>query len=262
MVSLFIPDDFGRCYGELKHHKLGSYYDIINSLSSQISYKGNKISISPEQTCHIDPDLRRDTFAARPEGWKPVFGQCGSAGGHLINQKVAPGDLFLFFGTFAETGYREGKLKYVPGGREFHALYGYLQIGEIIKSDSGQVPAWLRYHPHADEGGRFLGKRNNLLFIARDRSTLNPEFPGAGVFKFSPRVVLTSLNQAPGEYKKSVWELDDSLNGAKFTYHSKPVRTGAPFKSAGRGQEFVTESKPEVQLWAGSLIRDHTALIA
>ena len=49
---------------------------------------------------HLDPDLIAGAYP-RGEGWRPLLGQTGSAQGHLRNQGVEPGDLFLFFGVFA-----------------------------------------------------------------------------------------------------------------------------------------------------------------
>ena len=54
---------------------------IVNELS-----KGR---ITGLDYCHNDPDLKMG-----------AFGQVASAQGHLNNQGVGSGDLFLFFGTF------------------------------------------------------------------------------------------------------------------------------------------------------------------
>lgn len=62
--------------------------------------------LNPDWTnklAHLDPDLRRDALPTRPNGWRPAFGQSGAAAGHLFNQEVGIGDLFMFFGWFRKT---------------------------------------------------------------------------------------------------------------------------------------------------------------
>jgi hypothetical protein len=80
--------------------------------------------------CHLDPDLDKGA-TARPEGWLPAFGQNSSAEGHLRKQRVAVGDLFLFFGWFRKAEQVDRKWHYVPGAPDRHVIYGYMQIGEI-----------------------------------------------------------------------------------------------------------------------------------
>ncbi len=87
-----------------------SFYDI--------SWKGTTYAdileqICPKKTyynCHIDPDIRNNRIE-KVQGWRPAFGQTGSAQGILSNAGVEPGDLFLFFGWFRQVehtdkGYR------------------------------------------------------------------------------------------------------------------------------------------------------------
>ena len=92
LLSLPIPDDKGNNTFLSLHWNETSYYDIIHSLK-------HKLDI-PDK-CHLDPDLRKDIRNRLP-GWKPAFGQSGSALGHLQNMNVSVGDLFLFFGRFKE----------------------------------------------------------------------------------------------------------------------------------------------------------------
>ena len=46
---------------------------------------------------HADPDLIAGA-RKRGAGWLPSLGQIGAASGHLRNQGVQVGDLFLFYG--------------------------------------------------------------------------------------------------------------------------------------------------------------------
>src|ERR1019366_2374960 len=60
-------------------------------------------SNSSNELAHLDPDLRQNALAYPPDAWRPAFGQSGAAAGHLINQGVGAGDLFIFFGWFRKT---------------------------------------------------------------------------------------------------------------------------------------------------------------
>ena len=57
---------------------------------------------------HLDPDLQVGTLARAPH-WRPLLGQSGSAQGHLLNQGVGVGDLFLFFGLFQPVKHEGGR---------------------------------------------------------------------------------------------------------------------------------------------------------
>mgnify|MGYP000067660571 CR=1 FL=1 len=134
---------------------------------------------------HVDPDL---VPGARPrlEGWRASLGQADAAAGHLRNQNVGPGDLFLFFGLYAPLGPR--------GLRRhdwFHALFGYLQIAEVLDLHAQpSIPDWLSDHPHLSAGA-MATYRPNLLYVSRERLDFAPDQPGWGVFNYQPDLRLT-----------------------------------------------------------------------
>ena len=141
LLSLPIPSktDMETKYRDL-YYGNSSYYDIIHTLSPN-----NKIK--EEYNCHLDPDIR-GAIKDRPTRWKPTFGQEKTALRHLQKQGVGIGDLFLFFGWFRQTEYIAGQLRYKKDAPDWHVIYGYLQIGEIIDTPTN-IPAWLNGHPHA-----------------------------------------------------------------------------------------------------------------
>ncbi|MPZ22865.1 MAG: hypothetical protein GEU28_04860 [Dehalococcoidia bacterium] len=115
---------------------------------------------------HLDPDLspRGDPGARRP-----VFGQFGAAQGHLDRQGVGPGDLFLFFGLFRETIATTGGLRWRKGSRPFHALFGYLAIGEVRRLDSlesAQAIDFAPDHPHVTASPRGSGRTTRSSLAA------------------------------------------------------------------------------------------------
>jgi hypothetical protein len=76
---------------------------------------------------HLDPDLRFESLARRPKGWRPAFGQSGASAGHLNKQGVEEGDLFIFFGWFRRTKKQNGKLKFDLKDKDGkHIVYGWL----------------------------------------------------------------------------------------------------------------------------------------
>ncbi|MDR0594494.1 MAG: hypothetical protein LBG60_14845 [Bifidobacteriaceae bacterium] len=185
--------------------------------------------------CHPDPDLR---LAGRDiADWRPAFGQTDAAQTHLENEGVGAGDLFLFFGRFRQTEQIGEKLRYVRGAPAVHAVFGYLQIAEILKGDQiGRLP----WHPHASDTPR----QNNTVYTATARLT-GAELPGAGTLDHRQDRVLT----APGR-TTSRWKLLPWMDRAHISYHTSKALRGDHFQSTARGQEFVVEENAEVLKWA------------
>lgn len=203
-----------------------------------------------ETKCHLDPDINADMIA-RPKGWKGAFGQMGGAQGHLENNGVGIGDLFLFFGWFRKTEEdNRSMLRYV--GPHIHLIYGYLQIGEILKvTNSTSLPDWLIDHPHTNRE-KYLhlqGGSNNTIYVATDELTFLKGIPGYGCFKFHPKLVLTK----PGE-SRTRWDLPKEFQGLKITYHSDSSWKDGYFQSAAKGQEFVIEDSPIAEKWGKAII--------
>ena len=121
LLSLPIPQEndtktFDDLWYDDKTYNEKTYSEIIKELKPNWQYPANNksgiIPIKNKQTVHLDPDLRIGTLKDRPDDWKAIFGQSAAAQGHLNNKGVGVGDIFLFFGTFGETKYENGKLVY------------------------------------------------------------------------------------------------------------------------------------------------------
>ncbi|MXY51658.1 MAG: hypothetical protein F4Y86_03895 [Gammaproteobacteria bacterium] len=211
---------------------------------------------------HLDPDVERQALP-RQGGWRPVFGQTGSAQGHLRRQGVGPGDLFLFFGLFRRVEQGRGGWRFVSRSPARHILWGWLQVGELHAVDSLAADAlpWARYHPH------FRGDRgaNNTLYVAASRLCLPGEradAPGAGIF---PQIDAPLVLTAPGAAGPSQWQLPaaffPSRGRVPLSHHGKPDRwrlVGGDrcfLQSVSRGQEFVLDLAhyPAVAEWATHL---------
>ncbi len=214
LVSLPIPGKSGFHYHEVHVDSTHTYFDIMHQLSSTIKINGVTKKFVRKFECHLDPDLIFDAQQFRHQDWKPLFGQVGSAGGHLRNMKVGPQDIFLFFGWFKQTRIAtDGRLKFKPNAPDLHLLFGYLQVERVVKADSEYVaPTWMGDHPHL--GQLFRKKTNNTIYIARKNLIAKPELPGAGAFTFCNKLVLTS----PEARKRTAWKLPDFFQNCRIPY--------------------------------------------
>lgn len=255
MVSLPIPD---------KHSPI-RYQDIMwqgRSLGGLVSGLTDG-RVPASHFAHLDPDINSGSLPRRA-GWKPLFGQTGAAQGHLRNNGVRAGDLFLFFGLFQNVLQSEGRLQWDTQSPRRHLLWGWLQVGEVLdaRDFSRLGHDWAGYHPHFHRGV----EKNNTLYVARGRLTLPGGFgmglSGAGVFqKCSERLILT----APGAETPGLWELPRWFHPrdgkCPLTYHADLARwtktsNRTRLNSVARGQEFVldTGEYPEAAGWVETLL--------
>ena len=241
MLSLPIPSSLDSLgYYEIAAPEGKTCGQIIEELSAKarIGDKG----------AHLDPDLI-DSARPRNSGWRPTLGQIGAAATHLRNEGVSVGDLFLFFGWFRHTEEVGGRLRFQRGSKGFHAIFGYLEIGEILTAtDYADLPEWLRGHPHA--AASRMAQQTNTIYIATLNLSFHPSYPGAGVFQFDDRKVLTKQGQT-----RSRWNLDPALfRDVKISYHSDSAWNDGYFQSYPRAQEYVVHANDPIVAWVQGLI--------
>ena len=214
----------------------------------------------PDTRCHLDPDLDAMRLAHRPPGWRGCLGQIGSAQGHLRNQGVAEGDLFLFWGSFRPAA-RGGDGRWRYSGRAEDRIFGWLQIAEILDAgaDGSTVlnrHPWLRDHPHARPGW----PGSNTLYVAADALRL-PGRPQTSVAGWG--VLPEGYRLSSPEGIKSRWVVPRWLCpplGCGMTYHGQAARWDAGSSmvaSVAQGQEFVADigDEPAALDWLGALLR-------
>ena len=237
LLSLPIPSkaDLETKFADI-HYKGQSYYDLIRALRPQTK-------IQEKYACHLDPDIRAEA-KARPAGWMPAFGQMDQSLSHLRNQGVGVGDIFLFFGWFRQTEWRDGRLAFVKGAPDLHVIYGYFQVGSIIEKPE-DVPAWLQDHPHAKAE---YWTHSNAIYVAAPRLSLFPDLPGAGCLPFHQELVLTK----PG-CDRRIWQLPDFFREIPISCHANAWKEDC-FESVCRGQEFVFEPNDEAMEWVKDVI--------
>jgi len=246
LLSIPIPSKKDTLkYSELKYMDK-TYFEIIKELNPNSKVKDY-------YTCHLDPDIRYEVIQ-RDDEWVPLFGQTGSAQGHLSGNGISVGDLFLFFGTFRNTKYINGLLTYDRNSSIIHLIFGFLQIGEIC-NDFKKISDRFPYHPHSHN--RYSTDNSNCVYKANDKLSFFNELKGYGCFKFNDDLILTKK-----DFSKSRWKLPDSFkeNKVNISYHNQNSYTYDYFQSAAKGQEFIFEENENVTNWAKNIIRSGTNL--
>lgn len=254
IVSLPIPDP----RSPVRYGEIGSEGRDIAALVSNLT--GGRIRRSSR--AHLDPDLLAGD-RPRPCGWRPVFGQEGAAQGHLHNQGVGPGDLFVFFGLFQRVLWRRGRYRFDRKAPRVHLIWGWLQVDSVIAVDDcpESIRTRIGNHPHL---ARPLD-RSNTIYLARRSLTLpdgsSPGLPGSGHFRrlSSSRVLTDPVSLRPGLWRLPVWFAPGDA-GDTLSYHRRKNRwrhdgDQVLLQSAGRGQEFVldTAHRPPVTAWLREL---------
>lgn len=212
-ITLPIPDSKGfshTTYGDLG---LGEY-----------AAKASRGKLRASDFCHHDPMFLNDGSCA--------FGQTGAAQTHLERQGVGIGDVFVFFGLFAEEASAE----------PHHRIFAYLQVEQIIALKNGAPKEMLALdHPHA------IGMHGANDVIWR----------GAGRMakRASDRLRLTVPGGPP-----SVWERPNWLKRGGLSYHDRADRwiRGGQLKSVARGQEFVADigQRKAPRNWLNTIIAE------
>lgn len=165
--------------------------------------------VRAEDGCHDDP-MFDDGF-----WW---FGQSGAAQGHLRKQGVGAGDVFLFFGLFADETTRE----------RHHRIFGFLEVVGFGPAEQVlAVPGWRkppRSHPHFSDKPR----RQNTIYFG----------PGALVRHASDALRLT---RAAGPTSR--WTVPAWLPETGLSRHGNPQRWDTPGElgTVAIGQEFVCD---------------------
>lgn len=260
MISLPVPSMYDKImYSQLHFDGDITYYSLMKDLNDKIHVKENSKSewkpLIYEIRCHLDPDINLHILE-REKDWMPIFGQKNTAAWHLLKKNVHEGDLFLFFGWFKEAEKIDGEYRYKINAKDLHVIFGYLQIGQIIKTaELEKIPHYLRNHAHTHE--KRINEESNTMFVARERLAWNENISGAGIFNFDESLILTKDGMS-----RTQWKLPDFFRNLEISYHPKKSKKYGwkedYFQSATRGQEFVIEENTQVEEWAKNLINKNT----
>jgi hypothetical protein len=241
--SLPIPEGgSGLFYKDLK--LFGNNMDLF-SLIRQLGAK-------QFSECHMDPNLNPSLYGLNEkDGWSPVFGQDDTALKHLLDtNKISVGDIFLFFGRFKYATLKGKKVEYLKS-KELHAIYGFLEIGEIVNIGKGlndEQKEKFNNHPHVKHQEYY--HKNSTLFIPASKS-IHGLSHTVGTFKFNKELVLSEE-----EKSLSNWKMPKPFWGKEFTYELKIDKKGI-VKSPGRGQEMVGNASEEMISWIRKIVNQN-----
>ncbi len=136
----------------------------------------------------------------------------------------------------------------------FHAIFGYLEVGEIIGADKISKKEKIEIfgqHPHFANADIY--KELNSIYVASD-NLKGTSMNGSGTFVYDDSLRLTK----PG-FNKSIWELPGYFSdpGVSISRHQKRDRyrkTGdgkTLLTTVGIGQDFVIDDPSgRVEEWA------------
>lgn len=208
-----------------KHRSVTTYGDIgLGEVVTRLT-RGR---ITSQNRCHLDPMFEHGTCA---------FGQTGAAQTHLANRGFGVGDVFLFFGLFADENGRD----------RHHRIFGYLEVAEVapLGARPGSRPERLKEfrYPHPHTIGEW--NDNNTLYLG----------PGRPARAASRRLRLSKPGGPVSSWRIPAWLKDRGLS-----YHANPARwaVDGELRSAAKGQEFVADLGDDqtARHWVEMIIRD------
>ena len=165
--------------------------------------------IAGDALCHHDPMFHQGEC---------LLGQCGAAQSHLARHGVGLGDLFLFFGLFADP----------DTGERHHRIFGYLKVRSATP---------VATMPLAERAELVALRHPHLL---ERRVTNDVIYRGEGV---AARYADSTLRMTRLGGPLSHWHVPHWLQTRGLSYHAKPWRWAEPgaLQLVSRGQEFVCD---------------------
>jgi hypothetical protein len=208
-----------------KHRSVTRYCDVG---LGEIVERVTRGRISGSNLCHRDPMFQDGRCA---------FGQIAAAQSHLANREFGVGDVFLFFGLFADES----------GHDRHHRIFGYLRVEEQLSLGSHPLG-----QPHCLDG--FDHRHPHTIGQWNDNNTLY--FGRGNMARHASEELRLSK---PGAV--SCWRIPEWLCGVGLSYHSKPNRwaVDGELNIAYRGQEFVTNSIVDnavARRWVDDIIQE------
>ncbi len=245
-ASPIIPD--GTCYsipipGKLNNKKYCeldfSYQnEPIQKILNNITNKHIAINGSHECCDYLDKKFKchNDPCLIETKNHKVfTIGQANAALGHLNNQKVQKGDIFLFYGLFRDVEKIKEKWQYKETSKPVHLIFASMEIDEIVKdikiSTKEEILKnypYLENHPHLDDG--------SIKLDGNDQIYTGKQFK---LFDYHRKRVLTDLDCYEGVSK---WKLPINFDFSKYFSYIKDIQitdNKAYMQHRGYGQEFV-----------------------
>ncbi len=234
-----------------------------------LSFSRKSREIVGSSYAHYDPILGKPPWLLNGPEFG-VFGQTGGAAGHLWNNNVKEGSVFLFFTRFKPIKNRVHPLDPRGGWSDgAYYIYGWLKAGKVITGkNKEELPDEVKQqHPHGAEEN-FIKSSNNTLYLASDRLFPDRDIPGSGYFpRLDDRLLLSSPLH---KNKPSVWQLPAFFHEACYqpTYLEEKENEKRKWlentenpgmyyvQSPARGQEYVAPLENKSEDWLRSLFND------
>ena len=169
-----------------------------------------KNRITENSLCHCDPLFQED---------KCAFGQTSAAQGHLTNNNVGVGDVFLFFGLFSD----------LDGTDRHHRIFGYLRVEEVLTLGANpkvedQPNGFEIRHPHTIG----VWNLNNTIYLGPGQTATTSD---------------SELRLSVAGNRVSNWRIPSWLKNTGLTYHGRRDRWGDDntLRVVPRGQEFIAD---------------------
>lgn len=278
-IVLPIPEDEEKDalykYNELS--LVSQFFEGINAKNLQelINHpkmyfgKNTKIEVR-NRSAHYDPILGRCPWLTNGPEFG-AFGQSEAAAGHLRNNQVQEGSIFLFFSRFTPIKYRVHPLDPIGAWTQgAYFIYGWLKVNKVItKVNQSELPIEIRdRHPHGSDYD-FINRDNNTIFLAAEKLFEDMDIPGSGYFpKLTSDLLLSSELH---KNQPSIWKLPSFFNTDDYrpTYLNVEENISNRWlncpdnsnycyvQSAGRGQEYVSNLKDKSLEWLRSLFIDN-----
>ncbi|MHA1380164.1 MAG: hypothetical protein ACTSRG_17460 [Candidatus Helarchaeota archaeon] len=212
--------------------------------------------------CHLDSDIILEVLPNVHR--KPMFGVLPNYI-ETFKDIIKPHDLFLFYGWYRWVIIDNGRIRYAINRdsdkinhkisvKGMHLIYGYFQVGRIIRSKS-DLESWIEQnqikHPHLDKN--LWNKSKNGIYIATKKLVLNKKetkFSGAGIFNFNKELILTEMNKKlSNSLNKSIWRNDYFPPSSYISHYGNKIdkshwTDNGCFQWKTYGQEFVIEDCP------------------
>ena len=229
MLSFPIPAGVNEI--GVKSENLNFKNKNLKEIFTELNHKNTSINH------HYDPAINH-RFGNIKTG---IFGQSGSSAGHLRNQNITKGDIFLFFGTYNYVRIEDNLYKYEKCW-PFHAIWGYLIVDKVLNNRS-EIEAeadLLKNHPHFQNIDLY---NNDIVYYGNN----------FGHFNYSDNLRLTKIG-----YKKTIWSLPIEFHSKEMTYHSnihKVINDNkTEFQIFPKVQEIVVKMDDSLKSWTTDII--------
>ncbi len=263
-IPLNKPDESRKLGYSISYNDLSLHGHNYGHLVQDLSRHKSKNKLSGETLVRLGLDLLKEVYPLRDKAWRPLFGQLGSAQGHLRKQGIGQGDIFLFFGLYNWVRQANGIYSYEKNEQPFHMLWGWFQVETVLDLDKpgSKIQAWMKYHPYF----YMPGVKGKALYLGAKDLTIAQKviIKGGGVGIFDEYREDLQLTR-PGSERCTDWLVPAFLyNKDKVklpTYHqdrSRWKKEGEQYNltAVSIGQEFVFDSAdhPGATEWLVSLI--------